>query len=146
MKKFFLAIALAFSLLTMQSCKNDTTRLLVDLTATAQGQVEFTWPGGGATINGDATVFECTDTTKVVPNDVKEYNLYEAVYANDAEVADAANYVANQINVKGVKGKYHLSIHGHIIYGPFLFRVDEDYPKDAPEPNVDDGVGDSTAN
>lgn len=139
MKKIFLILAVVFGMTTTVACNsctkdNDTTMDLVyDVTATADGQVSFTWPNGGANVNGDAVVFQCNDTTKsavALTDEVRELAvpLSEALQSNSETVVDAAQSVASMFTVNGVEGQYHLSIVGYVKYGPMAFMIDEHWP------------------
>lgn len=129
-------IAMAVALM-VTGCK-ETEGLVYDLTATAKGNVEFTWLNGGAKVNGDAVVYQCNDTTKVFGTVALKdaVVLGAALESDDAELAEAAKEAEKAVLVKvnGVEGEYELSIKGYVKYGPFLFEVDEVYPTPAPAP------------
>jgi hypothetical protein len=132
-----LTAVMAFSLMSCESCtnkaegSNDTNDLVYNVTATAEGQVEFNWFNGGATVDGNATVYQCNDTiNKVFANaEDKSVLLNQALESEDSTVVNAAQKVLGMLEVKGVEGNYHLKIVGYVKYGPIILRIDEEYPK-----------------
>lgn len=140
MKKLIFFLLAAVLMIGLQSCEScsapqaNGVDIVYNVTATAEGEVEFGWMNGGAKINGNAEIFQCNDTTEVlrrsaVREDAKP--LAEAINSENAEEAKAANEVADFITVKGVEGKYHLAIKGYVKYGAMVFMIDEEYPKTA---------------
>lgn len=148
MKKLIFICLAAVMMFALQSCESCSAPqlngedLIYDVTATADGEVEFTWMNGGATINGNAEIWQCNDTTKVLKaakaNEATP--LEAALNAEDPEVAKAAQEVNSFIKVKGVDGKYHLTVKGYVKYGPILFEINEVYPKDEPVEEVAEEV------
>jgi len=139
MRKIFgILLALTFTIMlqSCNSCENSgivtESNLIYNVTAEAEGQVEFSWFNGGAAVDGKATVYQSNDTiqqvlTKDATKDAQQ--LCEAVASNNEEVSKAAEAVANLIKVKGVEGGYHLHIYGYVRYGSIIFKIDEEYPK-----------------
>jgi len=139
----FLIAIVATMAFTMQSCdpeKNTSKEgnampLIYDLTATATGQVEFKWMNGGANINGDATIYQCNDTTKKVfalMSDNKDaILLQDALESKTDSIKNAAETVQGLLEVKGIAGNYHLTLKGYVKYGPVYLVIDEEYPKDS---------------
>ena len=135
MKKFIIIALAAIAMFSAASCtscnRNAEPALLYDLTATATGKVDFSWFNGGASVDGNATVFQCNDSTKnVVRTNV--YSLEEAFVSNDTEVVTAATRVKDlfytNVKVTGVQGEYQLGITGYVKYGNIWFAIDEHYP------------------
>jgi hypothetical protein len=132
-----LTAVMAFSFMSCDPKKNDSTKdstgtdLIYNVTATAEGQVEFNWFNGGAKVDGNATVFQCNDTiNKVFANaEDKSVLLSQALESEDSTVVNAAQNVLEMLEVKGVEGNYHLKIVGYVKYGPIILRIDEEYPK-----------------
>jgi hypothetical protein len=128
---------------TMQSCdpeknaskESNAMPLLYDLTATATGQVEFNWLNGGATIDGNATIYQCNDTTKKIATLASTDNngilLQDALESDADSIKNAAETVQGLLKVKGIAGNYHLTLKGYVKYGPIYLVIDEEYPKDS---------------
>jgi len=139
MKKILFVLLMAVISASFMSCEsctnstgsNDASDLIYNVTATADGQVEFTWFNGGATVDGNATVYQCNDTINNVLKSAEEQSilLSQALKSRDSVVANAAQDVFKMLEVKGVEGNYHLKIIGYVKYGPIYFRIDERYPK-----------------
>lgn len=138
MKKLIFLFVAAFAVVFCVSCDksgtsdSNNTGLVYNVTADASGQVEFSWFQGNASINGEAKVVQCNDSTKLLLNDAALKNsttLAEALESNDKKVAESAKAVSDMIIVNGVDGEYHLSIKGYVKYGPMVFYIDEEYPK-----------------
>lgn len=127
---------IAVGLMSCESCannaegSNDTNELIYNVTATAEGQVEFNWFNGGAKVDGNATVFQCNDTiNKVFANaEDKSVLLSQALESEDSTVVSAAQNVLGMLKVNGVEGNYHLKIVGYVKYGPIILRINEEYP------------------
>jgi hypothetical protein len=140
MKKFLFVMLMAFIAIGLMSCEscankaegsNDTNDLIYNVTATAEGQVEFNWFNGGAKVDGYAEVHQCNDTTVVLKNAVNDSTmlLSEALKSNDVELVKVAEEVNSMLTVNGIDGKYHLKVVGYVKYGPIILRIDEEYPK-----------------
>lgn len=86
MKKILAIMAMMVAFMAT-SCKEKVT-VLYDVTGTADGQVEFTWPNGSANVDGHAVIVQCNDTTKVkealLKND-KGIRFSDALVSNDAD-------------------------------------------------------------
>ena len=139
MKKllFFIAIAAVMALQSCESCEkdngtNNAPTLLYNVTATAEGQVEFTWFNGGANVDGFAQVYQCNDSANNLLKE-KGISLAKALNSNDASVSEAANKVNSFLNVTSTTGKYKLTLKGYVKYGSIVFEIDEVYPKEVPD-------------
>ena len=139
MKKllFFIAIAAVMALQSCESCEkdngtNNAPTLLYNVTATAEGQVEFTWFNGGANVNGFAQVYQSNDSANNLLNE-KGISLADALNSNDASVSEAANKVNSFLNVTSITGDYKLTLKGYVKYGSIIFEIDEVYPKEVPD-------------
>jgi hypothetical protein len=140
MRKLFLVLLTAVMMCALQSCESCSTpsengamdNLVYDVTAKAEGQVEFNWFNGGATVDGNATLFQCNDTTKMLTKAASDaMPLSSALESENPDTAAKAKEVSDFITVNGVAGNYHLSIKGYVKYGPMVFMIDEEYPKDS---------------
>jgi len=128
MKKFILMIALAFSMIAMQSCKDAQFGVTYSLTTTgdAVGNVQFNFPVGHVALNGDADVdvLVTNDTTKTtVFGSVQESDvlaLSAALVSEDATVAAEANavdaWLAQNFSVttNDADGNYYVHIVGYV--------------------------------
>lgn len=141
-----LTATIALSFMSCESCSdkskdsNDLNDLIYNVTATAEGQVEFTWFNGGANVDGNATVYQCNDTINNVfaTADNNSVQLSQALSSEDSTVVNAAQTVLGMINVKSVEGNYHLKIIGYVKYGPVILKIDEEYPKSVNAGNINE--------
>ena len=138
MKNLVYIIALVAVVLGFQSCDSCSTpassigeALIYNVTATAEGEVEFLWFNGGSKINGNAEIYQCNDTLNLLKSPKNAIPLAKALNSNDLETNEAAEFVNSLIQVNGVEGKYHLTVKGYVKYGPMMFLIDEEYPKDS---------------
>jgi len=138
MRKVILLFVALAAVLVFGSCDKDKggldPNLVYNVTANAEGKVDFSWYNGGASIDGKATVFQCNDTLNnkkfLTAQKMKDaLDLAESLESTDKQVKDAADAVNKMVTVNGVDGEYHLSIKGYVKYGPLIFRIDEEYPK-----------------
>jgi hypothetical protein len=137
MRKFILCFAALAMMLMFGSCdkeKGIDPNLIYNVTANAEGKVDFSWFNGGASIDGTATVFQCNDTLNT-KKFLTEQSMNEALLLTDAlksdnkKIQESAAEVNKMITVNGIEGEYHLSIKGYVKYGPMIFRIDEEWPK-----------------
>ena len=139
MKKIIYVLMVVVAGLALQSCdgkgksSNDTPKLLYNVTATAEGEVNFTWFNGGAEVNGFAQVFQCNDSTNTLKAEKNAIPLANALVSNDAEVSKSANFINSMLKVNSPTGNYKLTVKGYVKYGAMVFMIDEPYPKEAPD-------------
>ena len=140
MKNLIYVIGLVALILGFQSCDSCSThsqttngeKLIYNVTATAEGEVEFAWFNGGAKINGEAEVHQCNDTLNLLKsNEDSAISLSSALNSPDSTVSETAEIVSSMLQVEGVEGNYHLAVKGYVKYGPMMFLIDEEYPKDS---------------
>lgn len=126
MKKFIMMIALAFSMIAMQSCKDTQFGVTYSLTATgdAVGNVQFNVPVGHFAVNGDADldVLVSNDTTPAVlfgaAEDDEVFALGEALESNETDVLAASTavegWLQENFSVNDAGGDYYIHIVGFV--------------------------------
>ena len=137
MKKIIYVLMVVVAGLALQSCdgkgksgNNVAPKLLYNVTATAEGEVNFTWFNGGAEVNGYAQVFQCNDSTNTIKAEKNAIPLANALVSNDAEVSKNANFINSMLKVNSPTGNYKLAVKGYVKYGAMVFMIDETYPKE----------------